>query len=183
MFLEKLDANIKELQEQISDLEKQEAVELEKAATLQEQMNTIYKSVDNIRMDRRNKEVRIQSLLSAQMVLKDYDLSALEPSPDEPVEEKPKPDVGGFYPVPETGAPGNFSGYKNPIGTYNGKNIYNWFVPTSVDYWTKGEQVRFTDGNVYESIIEGANVWTPYSFAQGWKALGSFDVINERGGE
>ena len=33
------------------------------------------------------------------------------------------------------------------------------------------------------SFIEGANVWTPHSFAQGWKALGSFDVINERGGE
>lgn len=183
MFLEKLDADIKELQTQITDLEAQEAIELEKAATLQEQMNTIYKGVDDMRIGRRNKEVRIQSLLGAQMVLKDYDLSTLEPSPDVPVEEDPTPGEGGFYPVPETGVLGNFSGNKKPIGIYNGKNIYEWFVPSSADYWTTGEQVKFTDGNVYESIIEGANTWTPHSFAQGWKALGSFDAINEKGGE
>lgn len=179
MFLEQLDADIEELQDEITDLEAQEAAELEKAAELQEQMNIIYQGVDSMRMDKRNKEVRIQSLLDAQMVLKDYDLSTLQPSPDVPEEEEPTLGEGEFYPVPEMGAPGNLLGNKSPIGIYNGKNIYAWFVPTYSDYWTKGEQVRFTDGNVYESIIEAANTWTPHSYPQGWKELGNFDVINE----
>ena len=185
MFLEQLDADIQELQDEINDLEEREAVELEKAAELQEQMNIIYQGVDGMRMDKRNKEVRIQSLLGAQMVLRDYDLSTLEPNPDVPEEEEeePTPDEGRFYPVPEVGAPGNFSGNKSPIGIYNGKNIYAWFIPSSTDYWTKGEQVKFTDGNVYESIIEAANTWTPHSYPQGWKGLGNFDVINGRGDE
>lgn len=101
----------------------------------------------------------------------------------EPVEEELVPSEDGSYPVPESGAPGNHSGYKNPIGIYNGKNIYKWFVPSSTDYWTKGEQVKFTDENVYESIIEGANTWTPHAYPQGWKELGNFDVINGRGDE
>lgn len=181
MFLEKLDADIRELQEQITDLEAQEAVELEKAADLQEQVDIIYKGVDGMRMDRRNKEVRIQSLLGAQMVLTDYDLSTLEPSPDDPEEEEPIPDEGGFYPVPETGAPGNFSGNKNPIGIYNGKNIYEWFEPSSLDYWTKGEQVKYLDDVVYESVIEGPNTWSVLEYPAGWKALGMFSNIIKEG--
>lgn len=183
MFLEQLDSDIQALQEEINLLMEEEDAEQNKANDLQEQLDAIYKEINNIRMRRRNKETQIQSLLCAQLVLKDYDLSTLEPSPEKPEEDEPEApeDEERYYPVPETGAEGNLLGKKTPIGVFNGKNIYEWFIPTYSDYWTKGEQVKFTDGNVYESIIEGANTWSPYSFSQGWKGLGNFEDINERG--
>ena len=49
--------------------------------------------------------------------------------------------------------------------------IINWYQPTSAqDAYPKGQQVRYTDGHVYESMID-ANVWSPIAYQAGWKLV------------
>lgn len=49
-----------------------------------------------------------------------------------------------------------------------GPGIITWFEPTSTNNYKLGDLVRYTDGKVYESIYNGANVWSPTSYPQGW---------------
>lgn len=49
-----------------------------------------------------------------------------------------------------------------------GDGIIEWFVPTSTNNYKFGDLVRYTDGKVYESIYNGANVWSPVAYPQGW---------------
>jgi|BioPla2DNA2_1021312.scaffolds.fasta_scaffold00226_50 hypothetical protein len=49
-----------------------------------------------------------------------------------------------------------------------GEEIINWFEPTSTHYYTFGQLVRYTDGKVYESLLE-VNVWSPEAYPAGWQ--------------
>lgn len=50
----------------------------------------------------------------------------------------------------------------------SGGGIIAWFEPTSEHYYILGQLMRYTDGKVYESLLN-KNVWSPKSYAAGWK--------------
>lgn len=50
----------------------------------------------------------------------------------------------------------------------SGEDIINWFEPTANHYFTLGQLMRYTDNNVYESLL-AVNTWSPETFASGWK--------------
>lgn len=185
MILDKLELDIKAIQAEIGSLADNEASEQDKADVLQSDINKIYAEIGSIRLKKRNLEIKIQALLTAQNVLQGYDLDTLEPSPvdpdtpadqtDDPVVDPPGED--GFYPIPDAG---NLDDKKVPIGIYDGQNIYDWFYPDANNYWTHGELVKYPDGVVYRSVVNAPNTWSPEAYPAGWEAIGRFDIINER---
>lgn len=76
---------------------------------------------------------------------------------DEPEPEQPEPEQ------PEEG--GGESGDDDPY-----KDVDDWFEPTSTKYYMKGDRMRYTDGHVYESLIDN-NTYSPDAYPQGWKLL------------
>lgn len=49
-------------------------------------------------------------------------------------------------------------------------DVDDWFEPDSEHYYMKGDRMRYTDGHVYESLID-TNVYSPDAYPQGWKML------------
>ena len=64
---------------------------------------------------------------------------------------------------PEEG--GDESGDDDPY-----KDVDDWFEPDSEHYYNKGDRMRYTDGHVYESLID-TNTYSPEAYPQGWKLL------------
>ena len=64
---------------------------------------------------------------------------------------------------PEEG--GSESGDDDPY-----KDVDDWFEPTATKYYNKGDRMRYTDGHVYESLID-TNTYSPEAYPQGWKLL------------
>lgn len=50
------------------------------------------------------------------------------------------------------------------------KDVDDWFEPDSEHYYNKGDRMRYTDGHVYESLID-TNTYSPDAYPQGWKLL------------
>lgn len=50
------------------------------------------------------------------------------------------------------------------------KDVDDWFEPDSEHYYNKGDRMRYTDGHVYESLID-TNTYSPEAYPQGWKLL------------
>ena len=50
------------------------------------------------------------------------------------------------------------------------KDVDDWFEPTATKYYNKGDRMRYTDGHVYESLID-TNTYSPDAYPQGWKLL------------
>ena len=50
----------------------------------------------------------------------------------------------------------------------SGDEIIDWYVPTSTKNYSKGDLVRYTDGNVYKSLIDN-NVWSPTAYPARWE--------------
>jgi hypothetical protein len=50
------------------------------------------------------------------------------------------------------------------------KDVQDWFEPDSEHYYNKGDRMRYTDGHVYESLID-TNTYSPEAYPQGWKLL------------
>lgn len=50
------------------------------------------------------------------------------------------------------------------------KDVQDWFEPDSQHYYNKGDRMRYTDGHVYESLID-VNTYSPDAYPQGWKLL------------
>lgn len=46
----------------------------------------------------------------------------------------------------------------------------DWVQPDSTNPYNIGDKVKWTDGFIYESLING-NVWSPSAYPQGWKKL------------
>lgn len=76
---------------------------------------------------------------------------------DEPEPEQPEPGQ------PEEG--GGETGEDDPY-----KDVDDWFEPDSEHYYNKGDRMRYTDGHVYESLID-TNTYSPEAYPQGWKML------------
>lgn len=72
---------------------------------------------------------------------------------EEPEPEQPEPEQ------PEEG------GEDDPY-----KDVDDWFEPDSEHYYNKGDRMRYTDGHVYESLID-TNTYSPEAYPQGWKML------------
>lgn len=49
--------------------------------------------------------------------------------------------------------------------------VTDWVQPTGAGGYELGERVRF-EGQVYESIFNGLNVWSPAAYPQGWQLVG-----------
>lgn len=49
-------------------------------------------------------------------------------------------------------------------------DVQDWFEPTSTKYYKKGDLMRYTDGHIYESLID-VNTYSPDAYPQGWKML------------
>lgn len=47
-----------------------------------------------------------------------------------------------------------------------------WEKPDSTNPYNKGDKVIWTDGEIYESLIDG-NVWSPEEYPAGWKKVES----------
>lgn len=50
------------------------------------------------------------------------------------------------------------------------KDVDDWEEPTPTKYYMKGDRMRYTDGHVYESLIDN-NIYSPDAYPQGWKLL------------
>lgn len=50
------------------------------------------------------------------------------------------------------------------------KDVPDWSEPDSEHYYNKGDRMRYTDGHVYESLID-TNTYSPEAYPQGWKLL------------
>lgn len=74
---------------------------------------------------------------------------------DEPEPEQPEPEQ------PEEGGESSDDPYKD---------VQKWFEPDSTHYYNKGDRMRYTDGHVYESLID-TNTYSPEAYPQGWKML------------
>lgn len=75
---------------------------------------------------------------------------------DEP--EQPEPEQ------PEEGG-GESSDEDDPYA-----DVQDWFEPDATHYYNKGDRMRYTDGHVYESLID-VNTYSPDAYPQGWKML------------
>ena len=47
-----------------------------------------------------------------------------------------------------------------------------WEKPDSTNPYNKGDKVIWTDGEIYESLIDG-NIWSPEEYPAGWKKVES----------
>lgn len=68
-----------------------------------------------------------------------------------------EPGVYGWVEVTNSEEPsGDIPDYVQPSGAHDAYNI--------------GDRVKFTDGHIYESLIDG-NTWSPTEYPQGWKLI------------
>lgn len=49
-----------------------------------------------------------------------------------------------------------------------GQEIIKWYEPTSTRNYNLGQLVEYTDGLIYESLLQN-NVWSPESYPSSWK--------------
>lgn len=64
-----------------------------------------------------------------------------------------------------TAAPSLWAKVLNPTD-----EIPDWEQPDSTNAYMTGDKVRYTDGHVYESLIDN-NIWSPDAYPQGWKMI------------
>lgn len=68
----------------------------------------------------------------------------------EPTDPEPEPDTG------DSGETETVPDFVQPSGAH--------------DAYNKGDRVKFTDGHIYESLIDG-NTWSPTDYPAGWKLI------------
>ncbi len=51
-----------------------------------------------------------------------------------------------------------------------GAKIIDWYKPTADRYYSFGQFMRYTDGNVYKSLL-AVNTWSPDEYPNGWELM------------